>query len=299
MGKIIDITNQKFGYLTVLNPTRLNGRFAWHCKCDCGNEIDVDSGNLRTGKTKSCGCKKSDLVSKARAKDLTGKRFGFLTVLKPTKDRCGGAIVWECQCDCGNICYIPTSNLSRQHTQSCGCQTISLRTQNIKLKIQGQKFGKLTVLKELPSKNGESVWYCQCECGNTTEAIGWHLTTGLKKSCGCLRSQGEAKIYQLLKDNNINFTTQATFDTCLSPKGRHLRFDFYINNSYLLEYDGEQHYLQYPNNHYSQEELDRIKLYDKIKNKWCEENNIPLIRIKYTQLDSLSINDLILKETEE
>jgi hypothetical protein len=51
MGKIIDITNQTFGYLTALYPTHLNGRFAWHCRCVCGKEVDVDSGNLRHGKT--------------------------------------------------------------------------------------------------------------------------------------------------------------------------------------------------------------------------------------------------------
>ena len=50
MGKIIDITGQKFGYLTVLYPGRKYNRFAWVCKCDCGNEITVESNNLRTGK---------------------------------------------------------------------------------------------------------------------------------------------------------------------------------------------------------------------------------------------------------
>lgn len=50
MRNIIDITGQKFGLLTAVNPTKKNGRSAWHCKCDCGNECDVDSSNLRSGK---------------------------------------------------------------------------------------------------------------------------------------------------------------------------------------------------------------------------------------------------------
>lgn len=294
MGKIIDITGQKFGFLTAVNPTRINGRFAWHCRCDCGNEIDVDSNNLRTGKTKSCGCQKANLVSKSRIKNLVGQKIGYLTVIKPTNERSNGAIVWECQCDCGNICYIPTSNLSNNHTRSCGCKTAELRVENVKLKIENQRFGKLVVLKNLPSQNGESIWLCQCDCGNTVEAVGWHLTSGLKKSCGCLRSQGEEKIYQLLKENGIPFVTQATFKDLISPKGRNLRFDFYVNNSYLIEYDGEQHYLIEPNQHYSKEELKRIKQYDELKNQWCREHNIPLIRIKYTQLNNLTIKDLMI-----
>ena len=56
MGKIIDITNQKFGSLTALYFTKKDGYPAWHCLCDCGKEIDVHSNNLRYGRTKSCGC---------------------------------------------------------------------------------------------------------------------------------------------------------------------------------------------------------------------------------------------------
>lgn len=50
MGKFIDITNQRYGNLKALYPTRKYNRFAWHCLCDCGKECDVESNNLRTGK---------------------------------------------------------------------------------------------------------------------------------------------------------------------------------------------------------------------------------------------------------
>ena len=296
MGKIIDITGQTFGYLTAVKPTRLNGRFAWHCKCECGNEIDVDSGNLRSGKIKSCGCKKGQLISKKTTKDLTGKVFGYLTVLKPTEERSNGSIIWECQCECGKICYIPTSNLSREHTRSCGCKTYKISGDKLRLKLKGKKFGKLTVIEELPSKNLESKWLCQCECGNKIEATGWHLTKGIVQSCGCLISKGEFKIRELLISANIPFTTQAIFEDCLSPKNKKLRFDFYIDNKYLIEFDGEQHYMKEPNQIFSIEDLEKIKLYDEIKNQWCKKNNIPLIRIKFDRLENLTLEDLLLKE---
>lgn len=204
--------------------------------------------------------------------------------------------MWKCQCECGKICYIPTSNLSRGHTRSCGCKSYQMIGEKQHLNLLGKTFGRLTVIKKLPTQNSETKWLCKCECGTEVEAIGWHLTRGIKMSCGCLISKGEEKIRELLNKFNIPFITQASFEDCVSPLGNKLRFDFYVDNKYLIEFDGEQHYMDTPNSFYTSEELYKIKLYDNIKNNWCKKNNIPLIRIKYNQLNSLTINDLILKE---
>ena len=168
--------------------------------------------------------------------------------------------------------------------------------EKLKLKLTGQKFGRLTVLQELETVNLESRWLCKCECGNQIESVGWHLTKGLVKSCGCLVSHGEEKISLMLKENNIEFVQQKTFDGCVSPNNVKLKFDFYIENKYLLEFDGSQHFLTEPNQRFSMEDIERIRQYDEIKNKWCKENNVPLIRIKYDQLKNLTIDDLLLKE---
>lgn len=79
--------------------------------------------------------------------------------------------------------------------------------EKLRLKLTGKKFGKLTVIKELPSENLESKWLCQCDCGNKKEVIGWHLTKGIVNSCGCLISKGETKIQELLLAANIPFKT--------------------------------------------------------------------------------------------
>lgn len=53
--------------------------------------------------------------------DLTGKKYNHLTVVKQngrTKDR---HILWECVCDCGNIAYVSSRDLTTGHTKSCGC----------------------------------------------------------------------------------------------------------------------------------------------------------------------------------
>lgn len=296
MGKIIDITGQTFGFLTALESTRINGRFGWRCQCECGKIVDVDSNNLRSGRTQSCGCQKASSIGKKTKKDKVGQRIGSLVVLATTDERKNGSIVWQCQCDCGNICYVPTSNLRPNHTTSCGCQRYRIIGEKLKLKLLGKRFGKLIVIEELESQNNESRWRCQCDCGDIVDVIGWHLTKGLVSSCGCLVSRGEYKIKQLLKENNIIFETQKIFDTCLSKKGVPLRFDFYVDNKYLIEYDGKQHFITQPAGYFTAEKLAEIYENDTIKNEWCKNNNIPLVRIKYTQYDTLCIEDLLLEE---
>ena len=61
-----DLSGQKFGRLTVLYRTdNVHGKVAFHCKCDCGNYVDVLSECLKQGYTKSCGCYKRDVISLA------------------------------------------------------------------------------------------------------------------------------------------------------------------------------------------------------------------------------------------
>ena len=56
MSKLIDLTGERFGKLTVVNLHHSNGVAYWLCKCDCGNESVVKGTSLRYGSTKSCGC---------------------------------------------------------------------------------------------------------------------------------------------------------------------------------------------------------------------------------------------------
>ena len=129
----IDLTNKVFGRLKVLkqadNIQTPNGRshVAWLCECECGEQIIVRSDNLRNGHTVSCGCKKREALEAAgknRASNLIGSIFGKLTVKADSGKRDNrGGIIWECECACGNITYVSTSNLTRPNeaTISCGC----------------------------------------------------------------------------------------------------------------------------------------------------------------------------------
>lgn len=71
-----------------------------------------------------------------------------------------------------------------------------------------------------------------------------NLTQGRKLFCGCMISKGEQKISNILKKAGIPFTTQQKFPVCLlsEHKNSFAKFDFYVNDKYLIEYNGEQHY---------------------------------------------------------
>ena len=94
-----------------------------------------------------------------KIKDLTGQKFGKLTVLEITTERRNRQVVWKCQCNCGNIVYIVGSSLRNGHTQSCGCSWYEDKAED----LTGQQFGKLTVLKRNKDKNNKSrnaYWDC-------------------------------------------------------------------------------------------------------------------------------------------
>lgn len=121
MSKLKDLKGQKFGKLLVISraDNYKDGRTRWKCQCDCGNIIDVMSTNLLRGNTKSCGCYSGEYISKSKVNDLTGKRYGKLTVLYRV-DKRGKNSCWYCKCDCGVEKEI--SAVALKHGQkSCGC----------------------------------------------------------------------------------------------------------------------------------------------------------------------------------
>lgn len=110
MSTLIDMTGEVYGMLTVEEYV---GERKWRCKCSCGRGTIVRRPDLISGKTKSCGCKGTD---------ITGQKFGRLTVLK-RMDRIDsqGRRLYECLCECGKVTYVNSHDLKNGSTKSCGC----------------------------------------------------------------------------------------------------------------------------------------------------------------------------------
>lgn len=194
-----------------------NDRSVWlRCVCECGKEIIVRKSNIVNNITTSCGCKKR--------KNLVGLKVGKLQVLRESGQRSSSRrVIYECLCDCGNICYVPTDKLTAKKPQA---------------------------------------------------------------SCGCEISKGEIKILDLLKEIQVDVETQKTYEELKDIKK--LRFDFHIRkHNLLIEFDGEQHFKSVKN-WGGQANWHQTYLHDKMKEEFCKRHEITLLRIPYTEYDSLN-----------
>tara|TARA_R110000751_G_scaffold46368_1_gene104387 strand:+ start:4330 stop:5040 length:711 start_codon:yes stop_codon:yes gene_type:complete len=119
--KKINLVGHRYGRLTVVSedPKRISNKICWRCLCDCENTAIVIGNDLRTGKTRSCGCLDQETIN-SKKKDLSGKKFGRLTVIDQAKiDKKGRW--WNCLCLCSKKCIIKGLALKTGNTKSCGC----------------------------------------------------------------------------------------------------------------------------------------------------------------------------------
>lgn len=206
-----------------------------------------------------------------------------------------------CKCDCGNYIIVKSYELQFGRTCSCGCYNKELNKEKIKKihqkyrqerieKIKGQQFGLLTALYPTEEKrNRYMVWHCQCECGNIIDVRSSDLIEGRKYSCGCITgSLGEQKIHHFLFNKNINFIREKTFDDGINPKTKYkFRFDFYLPEyNCCIEFDGEQHFKETSMCRNTLKERQEI---DNIKNNYCSNKNIRLIRISYQDINNIEM----------
>ena len=122
---LVDLTGKRYGKLTVLSRSDDyispggHALVQWNCKCDCGSVVIVSGSNLKSGRQISCGCQ-NRLLGKKRI-DLTGQKFGRLTVIQFSRNSNDRQAVWKCKCECGNYVEVAAIRLKNGTTKSCGC----------------------------------------------------------------------------------------------------------------------------------------------------------------------------------
>jgi len=165
-----------------------------------------------------------------------------------------------------------------------------------------KRFGRLVILKTYYNYKNTHKTYCDCKCDcGTAITVDWSdIVSGHKTSCGCiLQSKGERIIKKVLDNEKIIYQSQYKFDDCRSKNNYRLRFDFAVfdsNNilSFLIEYDGQQHFksIDYWG---GEEQFRKSQERDSIKNEYCKNHNIKLIRLPYT-LSQDEIVHILLKQ---
>ena len=286
MGKYIDETGKRYGNWLVLKRDESDHRPGAHfvCQCDCGTIKTISGVELRRGRTKSCGC--------LQKKDLSGLRFGKLLVLNRDREN---SQKYLCKCDCGKIVSVYGGHLTAGNTRSCGQHDKELLEETKTESLVGRVFGELLVIeRDWERKDRVIYWKCKCSCGTLKSISGPHLRKGNIISCGCVRSAGERRIAKILTELNLSYVKEKTFSDLVNVKtGNHLRFDFYVEDKYVIEFDGRQHFTSETTWSTTEEEYENLVLRDTIKNNYCLSKNIPIIRIPYYALKTFTVEDLI------
>lgn len=222
-----------------------------------------------------------------RRLDLTGNIYGELTVVEmlygyKLSNTNKARTYCKCISDNGDEVIVRADALQSGATKSMKGAGKTGKPMN----IEGMKFGLLTAVKatDRRASNGSIIWECLCDCGNTTYVQVGNLMRHHTLSCGCRhQSKWEMFIGDYLSSLNVVFQPQKRFPDCKNRKQTDmLPFDFYLPDyNVCIEYDGEHHYrpLEMWGGY---EKFLTNQDNDNIKNEYCKNNNIKLLRLPYT-----------------
>lgn len=195
-GKLVIEAGVQVGRWTVLDEREMTvrGEVKWLCRCECGTERYVLERSLAYHGTESCGCLRKERVSQVLGVDLTGQKFGELTVLQRSEKRGRAGVQWLCRCSCGAEYEVSGTLLMTGRRTRCGSKVHEKK--RIYTDVTGKQFGRLTALYPLNShdKKGSILWHCRCECGNEADFSYNALMYSNVKSCGCQKKEHDQKL---------------------------------------------------------------------------------------------------------
>lgn len=165
-------------------------------------------------------------------------------------------------------------------------------------------------------KDNHKNFVCIKYIGNVRELSSFHCYTcnkdwdsnfnNIKNGNGCPHcssSKGEQKIAEIFDKYNVNYNREVGFDECKNILPLPFDFAVYKNNnlSFLCEYQGIQHYepvdFASKGKEWAEQQFVINQKKDKLKKKFCNDNNIPLLEIPYWEFDN--IENMILEYLKE
>lgn len=174
------------------------------------------------------------------------------------------------------------------HLRKSGCRKCSQKIINDKIRMNNDEFlekvnyihsNKYTYISEYTGYKNNIVINCSIH-GNFIQKVYLHINGSGCPKCNKL-SNSEKIIFNYLESKNIDFIYQKKFNDCIYK--RTLNFDFYIpSKNLIIEYDGIQHF-EYRSYFGNEIEFNKTILRDNIKNEYCKNNNINLLRISYKE----------------
>ena len=197
-------------------------------------------------------------------------------------------------CSCGNLFFRCLNNLVGSKQYFCLDCAISNSRESKKNSYEDILFRleelSITPLDIKQYKNSKSKMDVKCNtCGHEWKRI--FSSMNVNYACpACSFSKGEKKIYKMLRYINIDFISQKEFSDCKYKEN--LPFDFYLPEFNLcIEYQGEQHYkpvdFKGEGKNIAKSNFIVQKKRDRIKARYCKDNNIPLLIIPYTEFERI------------
>jgi hypothetical protein len=249
---------------------QIAGNHLWGRGCNKCSMIIVYKGNT---------IKTDDFIK--RAKQIHGDKYDY-SVFEYIKNDIKSKFICKIH---GTFEQTPAS-----HVNSKGCIKCGLIEMSKKIKVSKEEF--IVRANEIHNNkfNYSLVHFngvmAKVEIICPTHGIFTQAVYGHLSGHGCIKcnqSKGEQLVSKLLNENFIIYETQHKFIDCINPKTNYkLPFDFYLPDYNLcIEYDGRQHYIS--NDFFKHEGLDKRQLRDELKNLYCKEKNIQLIRISYKE----------------
>lgn len=188
------------------------------------------------------------------------------------------------------IQYVQTQNLLRNNGCKYCAHNVQKTHEEFVQDIKGLFGESITIVSKYNCQNQGKI-KCRCNIHNIEyETLIVNLLKGYSgcPECSRTKSNGERQIGRILKSWNVAYEEQKTFQNCKDIKC--LPFDFYLSQcNVLIEYDGEHHYrpVNFNNCNNGIDIYLSTKKHDKMKDEFCIQNHIPLIRIPYTQINNL------------
>ena len=223
-----------------------------------------------------------------RNKNIHGEDYEYLSTYA------GSFVKAKIKCNkCGEVFYqIPNSHWRGRGCPVCRWKKSGIHTKGKTINLTKEFFieksnvvhcNKYEYDKVIMVNNRTHVVITCKEHGDWLQRPDNHLSGyGCPK---CRMSKGEMKIMKCLDANNVSYIHQHRFADCKYKNT--LSFDFYIpSKNTVIEYDGEQHFGTCRGK-YTVEQLVETQTRDDIKNKYCQDNTIKIIRISYKDFDKI------------
>jgi len=279
-----------------LETEYINSNTKMKFRCDCNNIFYTSINtfkNMNKRQCEKCGREKQSISQSIGFNKFIDYIKQNTNLIPLNKEYKNVYTKMDFICECGKEFKTTLSNIKRANKRQCTSCGIKIRTNKIRKTIDDvtdyitkMELNIILITKEYINNRTKMDFIC--ECGKEFKTSFERLRGGQIscRVCSQKETKGEREIRLWLESNNIRFIQEKRFNNCigLTKYKTKLPFDFYVSKYNLcIEYDGRQHYKLTRFRGMSEEKaiitFERTQINDEIKNKYCKDNNIKLVRL--------------------